>query len=102
MGEEEEKTPDKIIRLVARASLEFEPHLGKFTVKQAIDGDQVEVCLHCGERLYAEETVRLFQQIRNKLKRQALLGFQPLGQSFTVNRNWLNKANIADACTSHC
>ncbi len=25
-----------------------------------------EVCLHCGERLYAEETVRFFEQIRNK------------------------------------
>ncbi len=59
-----------------------------------------EVCLHCGERLYAEETVRLFQQIRNKLKLQELLDFQPLGQSFTVNSNWPNKANAADARTS--
>ncbi len=29
--------------IVAKASLEFEPHLGKFTVKQAIDGDQVDI-----------------------------------------------------------
>jgi len=29
--------------IVAKASLEFEPHLGKFTVKQAIDGDQIDI-----------------------------------------------------------
>jgi len=45
---------------------------------------RAEVCLHCGERLYAEETVRLFEQIRNKLKRQQLSDFQPVGQSFRV------------------
>ena len=86
-GELKEKEVEKLLRG------------GNHTVSLRV---HAEVCLHCGERLYAEETVRLFQQIRNKLKRQALLGFQPLGQSFTVNRNWLNKANIADACTSHC
>jgi YgiT-type zinc finger domain-containing protein len=46
---------------------------------------RAEVCLHCGERLYAEETVRLFEQIRKKLKRQQLSGFQPVGQSFRVD-----------------
>lgn len=56
-----------------------------------------EVCLHCGERLYAEETVRFFERIRNKLKRQDLLDFQPLGQSFTVGGNWSNNANAPDA-----
>jgi very-short-patch-repair endonuclease len=29
--------------IIAKASLEFEPHLGKFTVKQAIDGDLVDI-----------------------------------------------------------
>jgi very-short-patch-repair endonuclease len=29
--------------IVVKASLEFEPHLGKFTVKQAVDGDQVDI-----------------------------------------------------------
>lgn len=29
--------------IIAKASLEFEPHLGKFKVKQAIDGDQVDI-----------------------------------------------------------
>ncbi len=43
-----------------------------------------EVCLHCGERLYSEETVRYFEYIRNRLKRQLFSEFQPLGQSFTV------------------
>ncbi|MBU4184731.1 MAG: YgiT-type zinc finger protein [Desulfobacteraceae bacterium] len=54
-----------------------------------------EVCLHCGERLYTEETVRLFEKIRNKLKRQELLDFQPLGQLFAVDANW-SKTNAAD------
>ena len=51
---------------------------------------QAEVCLHCGERLYSEETVRLFEKIRNKLKRQDLSGFDPLGKTFTVEKKWLN------------
>ncbi|MCK5642482.1 MAG: hypothetical protein KAJ19_16870 [Gammaproteobacteria bacterium] len=29
--------------IIVKASLEFEPHLGKFTVKQAVDGDQVDI-----------------------------------------------------------
>ncbi len=29
--------------IVSKASLEFEPHLGEFTVKQATDGDQVDI-----------------------------------------------------------
>lgn len=41
-----------------------------------------EVCLRCGERLYAQETVRRFEQIRTKLERQDVAEFQPLGQSF--------------------
>ncbi|MBW2138235.1 MAG: YgiT-type zinc finger protein, partial [Deltaproteobacteria bacterium] len=40
-----------------------------------------EVCLHCGERLYSQDTVRYFEQIRSKLERQETSGFQPLGQS---------------------
>ncbi|MBD3234125.1 MAG: YgiT-type zinc finger protein [candidate division Zixibacteria bacterium] len=43
-----------------------------------------EVCLHCGERLYTEDTVRYFEKIRNKLKNEDLSEFQPLGQSFEV------------------
>ena len=57
---------------------------------------QAEVCLHCGERLYAEETVRLFEQIRNKLKRQQLSDLIPLGQLFTVDNTGPNKASAPD------
>lgn len=45
---------------------------------------QAEVCLHCGERLYSQETVRRFEEIRAKLERQETAGFEPLGQSFQV------------------
>jgi YgiT-type zinc finger domain-containing protein len=43
-----------------------------------------EVCLRCGERLYSQETVARFQQIKAKLERQDTGDFQPLGLSFEV------------------
>ena len=43
-----------------------------------------EVCLHCGERLYSQETVRKFEEIRSKLEHQETSEFQPLGKSFQV------------------
>ncbi|MEW6498710.1 MAG: YgiT-type zinc finger protein [Cyanobacteriota bacterium] len=43
-----------------------------------------EVCLNCGERLYSVETVKRFENIRAKLKRQETEDFQPIGQSFRV------------------
>jgi len=43
-----------------------------------------EVCLHCGERLYSQETVRHFEQVRAKLERGEVEDFQPLGRSFKV------------------
>jgi YgiT-type zinc finger domain-containing protein len=45
---------------------------------------RAEVCLQCGERLYSEETVRRFEQIRLKLKQQDVAEFKLLGQSFQV------------------
>lgn len=45
---------------------------------------KAEVCLHCGERLYSQETVKQFEEIRAKLERQEVKNFQPLGQSFKV------------------
>lgn len=45
---------------------------------------QAEVCLQCGERLYSQETVRRFEEIRAKLERQEVNTFQPMGQSFQV------------------
>ena len=41
-----------------------------------------DVCLHCGERLYSQETVRRFEEIRNKLDRQATSEFEEVGLSF--------------------
>lgn len=51
-----------------------------------------EVCLHCGERLYAEDVVRSFEEIRLKLRKQEFADFRMLGKSFTVARDWPNKA----------
>lgn len=45
---------------------------------------KVEVCLHCGERLYSKETISRFEQIRNKLASYEVEDFQPLGKSFQV------------------
>ncbi len=85
-GELKEKVVEKIL------------HGGNHT---AILQVTAEVCLHCGERLYDEEVVRLFEKIRNKLKRQDLIGFDPSGQTFTVDKEWLDKqmqptANLVD------
>jgi len=51
-----------------------------------------EVCLHCGERLYAEDVVRTFEEIRGKLQKRDFSHFKTLGQSFTVEEDWPNKA----------
>ena len=45
---------------------------------------RAEVCLRCGERLYMAETIKRFEQIRQKLERQEVAEFQPLGQTFQV------------------
>jgi YgiT-type zinc finger domain-containing protein len=45
---------------------------------------RAEVCLRCGERLYSQDTVRRFEQIRVKLERQETTEFQPLGLSFQI------------------
>lgn len=51
-----------------------------------------EVCLHCGERLYVEDVVKSFEEIRAKLRKQEFDSFKSLGRSFTVDENWPNKA----------
>jgi len=68
-GEMAEKKVEKLLRGGA--------HTAVVTVR-------AEVCLHCGERLYAEKTVRRFEQIRAKLERQEVGEFRPLGRSFQV------------------
>lgn len=45
---------------------------------------RAEVCLHCGERLYSQETVRRFEEIRGKLEQKEVAKFQLVGQSFRV------------------
>lgn len=42
------------------------------------------VCLYGGERLYSEDDVRRFENIRGKLERQETSEFQPLSQSFQI------------------
>jgi YgiT-type zinc finger domain-containing protein len=78
-GELEQKKVEKLLRG------------GKHTAVLRINA---EVCTHCGERLYAQDTVRYFEQIRNKLRRQELSEFQPLGQSFEVTDNFHNKSSV--------
>jgi YgiT-type zinc finger domain-containing protein len=53
-------------------------------VHTAILKVRAEVCLHCGERLYSQETVKRFEEIRRKLERKEVASFQPVGQSFEV------------------
>jgi YgiT-type zinc finger domain-containing protein len=43
-----------------------------------------EVCLHCGERLYSQETIDHFDQIRKKLSHQETDEFKLLGHSYQV------------------
>ena len=50
-----------------------------------------KVCLHCGERLYAEDVVKSFEKIRGKLRKQGFSHFKILGQSFTVGEDWPNE-----------
>ena len=45
---------------------------------------RAEVCLHCGERLYSADTVKRFEQIREKLAKQEVKDFKVLGQTFQV------------------
>ena len=53
-------------------------------VHTAVIKVRAEVCLHCGERLYSQETVKRFEEIRAKLERQETADFRPVGQSFQV------------------
>jgi YgiT-type zinc finger domain-containing protein len=53
-------------------------------VHMAVVSVPAEVCLRCGERLYSEEVIRRFEQIRTKLAHHDVEEFQPLGRSFQV------------------
>jgi len=43
---------------------------------------EAEVCLHCGERLYSEETIKKFESVRAKLEKKDISGFKAVGQFF--------------------
>jgi len=45
---------------------------------------RAEICLRCGERLYSQETVRRFEEIKAKLRRQDTAEFRLMGLSFEV------------------
>ena len=53
-------------------------------VNTAILKISAEVCLQCGERLYSENTVRRFEQIRRKLAKKDVADFQLLGRAYQV------------------
>lgn len=52
----------------------------------AVVNVSADVCLHCGERLYSQETIRLFEDIRAKLAREEIAEFQLVGQTFQVSQ----------------
>ena len=53
-------------------------------VNTAVAKVSADVCLQCGERLYDQETVRCFERIRDRLKRDDVAGFDPMGRSYQV------------------
>lgn len=68
-GELVEKTVEKLLRGGV--------HIAVIDVK-------AEVCLHCGELLYSQETVKRFEEIRKKLEDQEVDAFELMGRSFRV------------------
>jgi YgiT-type zinc finger domain-containing protein len=51
-------------------------------IHTAIVRVQAEVCLHCGERLYSQDVISRFEQIRRQLDQQETDQFEQLGHSF--------------------
>jgi YgiT-type zinc finger domain-containing protein len=45
---------------------------------------KAEVCLHCGERLYSQETIKKFEEVRKRLEKKETEGYIPVGQSYIV------------------
>ncbi len=45
---------------------------------------RAEVCLHCGERLFSEEQIRLFEQTRTKLAQDDTAEFDYKGKFYHV------------------
>ena len=51
-------------------------------VHTAVLDVRADVCLHCGERIYSQQTVRRFEEIRGKLERKQTSEFHLLGKLF--------------------
>ncbi|MGA1199301.1 MAG: YgiT-type zinc finger protein [Candidatus Latescibacterota bacterium] len=43
-----------------------------------------EVCLHCGERLYASDVIKRFVEIRAKLEREEISDLHAVGRAFQL------------------
>lgn len=44
-----------------------------------------EVCLHCGERLYAPEVIARFKDVRGKLKEGRIKYFTEIGKTYQAS-----------------
>ena len=53
-------------------------------VNTAVMRVRADVCVRCGERLYASETIQRFEQVRQKLGSQDVAEFLPMGLAFQV------------------
>ncbi len=45
---------------------------------------KAEVCLHCGERLYAPDVIAKFEDVRKRLKEGKIENFIEIGKSYQV------------------
>lgn len=45
---------------------------------------EADVCLHCGERIYSEKTIHMFEKIRVKLKKRQVSDYHPIGHTYKV------------------
>lgn len=56
-------------------------------VHTAVVDVRADVCLRCGEHLYSLDTVKLFDEIRARLKNNQTGDFELIGQSFRVGKS---------------
>ncbi len=68
-GELEEKEVEKLLRGGENTAVLHVP---------------AQVCLRCGERLYSIESAERFEEVRERLARSELAGFEPVGRFFKV------------------
>lgn len=46
---------------------------------------KAEVCLHCGERLYSQDIIKIFEDVRKKLEKNQTEEYTLVGQSYVVH-----------------